>query len=176
MNQDNKLVREILLGSEHSFRFLIEKYKKLIFSISYNVVKDFQESENITQEVFTQLYISLRDGKDIQNIKAWLSKVALNKSINLKNKLSRVECIDDIEKFVDEFNDTKFQETTKYLVDRNINMLPDKYKDILKMYYVENKTYREIALIENISERTVETRLYRAKKILREKWSDVHYD
>jgi RNA polymerase sigma-70 factor (ECF subfamily) len=175
MNQDTVLIKEILAGKEHSFRFLIEKYKKLVFSVSYNVLKDYQESENITQETFMQLYISLKKGTDIDSIKNWLSKVALNKSINLKKKLSRTLCHEDIEPLIENFSNVRSEDDFD-LLSENVDKLPEKYKKVVKMYYLERKSYQDIGKTLDISTRTVETRLYRAKKILREEWSEVYHE
>lgn len=52
-------------------------------------------------------------------------------------------------------------------------MLPDRYADVIQKFYFQDKGYNDIAVEEGISTKTVESRLYRARIVLRQKWEEV---
>ena len=64
---------------EREFRSIIEKYEKLIFTICFQFVKDYQEAQNLTQETFISAYTHI-DSCNIETIKPWLSRIATNKA------------------------------------------------------------------------------------------------
>ena len=85
MEDERILIERAKEGNEEAFSDLIGIYKNYIFAIILNFIKDYDEVENIAQEVCLQLYVSLPK-YDQQNFKAWLGRIATNKSIDWLRK------------------------------------------------------------------------------------------
>ncbi|NLY86225.1 MAG: hypothetical protein GX077_07725 [Tissierellia bacterium] len=85
MDQDIQLIKRVLAGEKAAFEKIVEKYKGYVFAIIFNFIKDYDEAENIAQEVFLQIYISLPEFK-FDNFKGWISRVTANKAIDWKRK------------------------------------------------------------------------------------------
>lgn len=85
MEQDMELIKQTLSGNEEAFAKIIDRYKGYIFAVILNFIKEHDEAENIAQEVFLQIYISLPEYKT-QNFKGWIGKIAANKAIDWKRK------------------------------------------------------------------------------------------
>ena len=178
MPEDEKLVRRFLSGDEGAFREIIEAYKGYVFAIILNLIKDHYMSEDIAQEVFLKIYRSLPD-YHYKNFKSWVGKIAVNKAIDYKRAQTRILANEGASETMDEvlmrergktpeevFLDTEHREK----VLEALLALPATYGDTLEKYYFEGKSYKEIATEEGISVKTVESRLYRGKKLFEKSW------
>ncbi|MCX7745807.1 MAG: RNA polymerase sigma factor [Clostridia bacterium] len=180
MDQDELLVKRAQNGSQDAFRQIVEKYKSFIFAICMNIARDPQEAENLSQETFIQIYRSL--GKyESRGFKTWIGRIATNKAIDWKRKhkqetLNKVIYLDDADVLNMHEEDRLYEHLAKK-EDREklfkmFEALPEMYSTVLKKYYMQSKSYQEISIEEGISLKTVESRLYRAKKAIRKKWEE----
>ena len=177
MDVDELVIRKAAKGDENAFRQIVDTYRNYIYSITYNILLQHDEAENISQEVFIQAYYSLQSFK-AGNFKGWLGRIAVNKAIDWKRKTGNarknVLYLDEVS-YLPANNENTIEEKLFLAEDYNlliriINEIPEKYARMLKNHYFKRKGYKQIALEENISEKTVESRLYRARKLIREKW------
>ncbi len=141
-------------------------YKNDIYRLIYSYTKDFNITDDITQTTFIKLYKHeeiLKKSKE--EIKKWLIVVAINSSKSFllsywKNKISFLT-----EK---EENTLTKEESSNQLLD-TILELPKKYRIPLFLYYYEDYKIKEIAQILKLSETCIQTRLARARNLLKEK-------
>ena len=85
---EKELIERAKLKDEESFKILIDKYKNYVFAIILSKVSDYQEAENISQEVFIQIFLSLDSYKD-DNFKAWIGRISFNKTIDYLRKKNK---------------------------------------------------------------------------------------
>lgn len=151
----------------------IEYYDKVYF-IALGVLKNEQDSEDITQEVFTQVYKSINNLDDIDKFNAWISRIALSKSIDSIRKKKR---INNKESYGDyDFNNIESEESIESNLieyERNklilnlIHQLPDKKRIVLTLFYYNELKIEEIAKVIDCPVGTVKSRLNSAKKELK---------
>lgn len=182
MDDERIHIQKATMGDKESFEYIINAYKNYVFAIILSFIKDRQEAENIAQEVFLQIYISLPKFQE-KNFKAWVSRITTNKSIDfLRKKRSRIKENEvegiDIINFpypIENTNEPEYlfikKEDRQELI-RQIEALPETYKNTIKKFYLEEKSYEKIASEENISIKTVESRLYRGRILLKKNWRD----
>lgn len=180
MDSEELLIKSAAKGNEQAFRIIVETYQRFVYNICLNVVRDPQHAENIAQETFLQLYRSLMK-YEYKGFKTWLGKIALNKAIDYQRKLSTVRaretCLlydlesEELAEQKDMSEELEKKETRVKII-KICNELPETYKNTVKKYYIQEKCYAEIAFEEGVSVKTVESRLYRAKKILKERWEE----
>ncbi len=160
---------------EREFRSIIEKYEKLIFTICFQFVKDYQEAQNLTQETFISAYTHI-DSCNIETIKPWLSRIATNKAKDyLKSAYNRRVVLgnDDSEE-VSAVSILPLPETlvlakegVENIKEYILNMKEPYYK-VSVMYFLEEKSIDEISTILKRPKKTVQTQIFRAKNILKE--------
>jgi len=128
--------------------------------------------------VFLQLYRSLPDYQ-LDNLKAWIGKITVNKAIDWKRRQAKFILEDPdtaLEKVMDDRSIGPDQQVIKHERATKIKdlcrTLPPRYSRIVIKYHFEEKSYQQIAREEGISLKTVESRLYRARKLMRERWKE----
>ena len=180
MDTENILIEKAASGDEDSFSKLIDIYKNYVFAIILNFIKDNHEVENVAQEVFLQIYVSLPK-YDQDNFKGWIGRIASNKSIDwLRRKKAKFkeetledEIIERVE--VDQKDNPEIHLVEKEQQEelrKALNSIPEIYRKTLEKFYFQEKSYEIIAKEEEVTTKTIASRLYRAKILLKEKWRD----
>ena len=168
---DIKLYNEYLDGKKDNFELLYNKYKDKITYFVYNIVKDYQKAEDITQDVF--IYVLQNKIKEDYTFKYYIYLVAKSRAYNYINMEKRRTEINEqyilneteqVEKDVAEIV-TK-NETRKELMNA-INMLDDRYKNAFYLIKIEELTYQETAQILGESIQNIKNLIHRGKKQLR---------
>lgn len=176
MRNDNEIVEKVLAGSTEYYRELVLRYQQKVFSIALKISHNQKDAEDIVQEIFIQVYKSLSSFKHNSSFSTWIYRIAVNKCLDWKrkhkNQLSEINLTNE---------DFELRKSSNLLPDElfllknnkeDINILLDKiplvYKNVLILYYYQDLSYNDIAINLNISKKTVESRLYRGKKLLRQ--------
>ena len=178
MIPDRELIKKSLQGDEKSLELLIKKYLKPIYSFSFNLLRDQQDAQDLTQEIFLKMWKNLKNFDENQNFKSWLFKIAKNSCIDFirKKKKFLVYNLETIENLPDLQLLLKEEAENKDLLEKikiEIEKLSRKSKEILNLYYNFGFNFREIAQISGESINTVKSRHKRAidkiKNSLKEK-------
>lgn len=182
LNNESVLIKKALEGDQDSFAKIVNLYKNYVFAIILNFIKDYNEVENIAQEVFLQIYISLPKYQD-DNFKGWIGKIASNKSIDwIRKKKSkfREEVMENSQELVDNANLSNVETPEEILIKKEkqkdlaklCKSVAPIYEDVIVKFYLQGKSYEEIAKEEKTTVKTIASRLYRGRNMLKEKWRE----
>ena len=80
--RDGHIVHQCLSGSAEAFALLVDKYKERIFALVYAKVGQFQDAEDLTQDVFLEAYKNLSTLRRWDNFYPWLYSIASNQCKN----------------------------------------------------------------------------------------------
>lgn len=165
-------------GNQQALRVLIERYKHYLFKVIFSVVRDEKEAEDLTQETFIKMMEALPAYED-QGFKTWLSRIAMNKAIDAKRKKSRQKEELNLETRKNSGGQSAEEEWLRmekvHSVSRSIKRLPNNYQGVVEAYYIEGKSYTQIACEYELEEKTVEMRLYRARKWMKQNWKEDEF-
>lgn len=174
MDEDIRLVLEVLDGNIDSFNILVNKYEIAILKFVYNLIKDREAAEDITQEVFITMYNKLYTYKSRYKFSNWLFQIAKNKSIDYIRKYKRVyesnieDAADITSTEISPEESAEFNEMKSY-VENFINGMEDSDRCIIILRYTrDDMTFGDIAQILNMSESTVKRRYYKARERFKE--------
>nr|WP_272913649.1 sigma-70 family RNA polymerase sigma factor [Pontibacillus yanchengensis] len=172
-------MEKVKQGNQQALRMIIERYKGYLFKIIYNVVRDETEAEDLTQETFIKMVDALPD-YEAKGFKTWLSRIAYHKAIDAKRKRNRrheelTEGFEWQSTPSDSAEDDWLQQQKQNKVVGSIQKLPQGYRGVVHAYYIEGKSYSIIAHEQCLAEKTVEMRLYRARKWMKNNWEEDEF-
>ena len=183
---DSILVQQALSGDQEAFEALVNRYKKSLFELIYHYVGEYHEAEDILQQVWLQLYLSLATLRAQVHIKPWLFTVARNRSLDvLRHKRLHSQRLlsfselkprneEDVAAFLDTIPDTSptpeelaEQHDLQHEIERAIQALPHAYRSVVWLSYTEQLKYAEIGRLLDVPGSTVKTQFNRAKPLMR---------
>ena len=149
--------------SKEEFTAFAEKYMDTIYRVAYSWTKNSDDANDVTQDVLIQLYKTTKEFESDSHVKNWLIKVTVNQCKMLfRSTWSKME---DIGEYADTL---VFEEKSHLDLFRAVMNLDKKYRVPLLLFYYEGYSTAEIASILGIPEKTVSTRLFRAKARLKD--------
>lgn len=166
--------KDLLLMIEQGDRdvftnFYLDNFRKLIL-VADKYVQSIPVAEEIVQDIFLKIWEDQQALTGIHSIKSYLYRSVVNSAINYVNRQKNIEkhhlkiadhiMLDDIESRDD-------HNALIVLLYDEIELLPDKCKQVFKLSRLEGVKYRDIAVQLNISEKTVESHMGHALKTLR---------
>jgi RNA polymerase sigma factor (sigma-70 family) len=183
---DCVLVQQALSEDQEAFEALVSRYKQSLFGLIYHSVGEYHAAEDILQQVWLQLYISLATLRPYVQIKPWLFTVARNRSLDfLRHKYAlskRLLFFCEVEATIEEdevtFLDTILDTSPtpeeqaelhdlQREIQHAIRALPHTYHPVVWLSYAEQLNYAEIGRILDMPDSTVKSRFNRAKPFLR---------
>jgi RNA polymerase sigma-70 factor (ECF subfamily) len=176
--EDTSLVEQAQHGSRDAFEALVKRYERKVFHLAYGFVQDRAAADDLAQEVFIKAYFALPKFHFKSEFGTWLYRIAVNHIKDHLRKTARkkevsIEEIGDLPfAGVDEIREREEAEARdqrKKVIFRVLQGLPEKYRTILTLRDVQGLSYEEVAGMLAISRGTVDSRLHRARKMLRKK-------
>ncbi|MDP4143666.1 MAG: sigma-70 family RNA polymerase sigma factor [Bacillota bacterium] len=173
MDEDIKLVDEVLNGNIDSFNIIVNKYELLIIRFVYNLVRNKEASEDITQEVFITIYNKLYMYNKNYKFLNWILQIARNKCIDYIRKYKRMyeSNIDDEINIRSKVGipeeSAEFQETKNNVL-RFIKELEEVDRQIITLKYSLEVTFKDISDVLEVNESTVKRRYYRVRDKFKE--------
>jgi RNA polymerase sigma factor (sigma-70 family) len=186
--QDIKLIRKAKKGDHQAYDQIIKEYKQSVFNLIFRMMRNKQETEDLTQETFLKVFHSLPSFNEEYAFKTWLYKIATNNCIDFfrKKKLQTYSIDKPIE-----YKNSEIQyelpdpdlnpekniialERSK-IIQQAIESLPKKYYLVIKFRHQEEKSYEEISEILNLPLGTIKARIFRAREMLNKALKDKLY-
>lgn len=149
--------------SETEIQRIYETYKDLVFRIAMIRLMNEQDAYDVVQTVFLKIIDHAQIFQDTEYEKRWIIRVTCNTCYSILRKPWRKHK-DYIEEIQKEFYENDIE---NFCILDAVLQLPDKYKNVVYLYYYEGYKYREIAEILKEKESTVKMRMKRAKEILK---------
>ena len=168
---DIKLYNEYLDGEKGAFELLYNKYKDKIQYFVYNIVKDYQKAEDITQDVF--VYVMQNKIKEGYTFKYYIYLVAKSRAynqINMEKRRTEINeeyILNGAEQVGQDVADIVTKNEKRQEIIKAIDMLDDRYKNAIYLVKIEELTYQETAQILGESIQNVKNLIHRGKKELR---------
>lgn len=176
---DEYLARAAAGGDRGSFEELVRRYMKPIFNFVYRMTGNYAEADDLTQDVFLQVYRSLPSARLDLPFRPWLYVIARNKcldSLKRKRALDFSALVDpetsespiDAVADPDPLPDALLEHADLQRILREaILRLPERYRIVVSLRYAGELSFGEIARTLGLPENTVKTHFQRAKAILR---------
>ena len=167
---DALLVQDCLSGRSEAFGTLVDRYQVTMFNVSLRIVRDREDAADVTQTAFFKAFENLKSFNPRYKFFSWLFRIVVNESLN-QLKRSRVYTELDEQLLSDEPGpDEKYhQEELQDRIESALTDLKLEYRVVLVLRHFQDLSYQDISYITDVPEKTVKSRLFTARKLLREK-------
>ncbi len=173
-NEEKTLITLAQNGNIEAFEKLMEKYQKQIYNLALFKTQDTYLAEEIAQETIIRIYKNIKKFKFKSSFYTWIYRITYNILNDLTKKFKDISdfSIDDpsiaetsqVDSTEQELHQQQLSEKLRYLISK----IPHKFQFVLILSDIENKNYQEIAEILGVSIGTVKSRLFRARKMLKD--------
>lgn len=174
---DGQLVRQTLAGHSSAYEELVRRWSPRILAFCHVKVRLRHVAEDLAQEVLLRGYRSLSTLSDPDKVGSWLHGIAQRTCLDwLKRKENQQvgfaavgSSPDRLAARADEPLDAMEREEELSSLLTEVDALPDECREVILLYYYDDVTYRDIAEVLGVSAATVNARLTKARKLLRER-------
>lgn len=166
---DAELVRRCLDGEKQAFGVLVDQYQRVLYNVALKIVRDPDDAADIVQTVFVKTYEKLDRYNPKYKFYSWIYRMTVNTALNFSKRHSRLT---SIETHSVQSRSTPAEEyAAAELSDRvegAMFEIPPEDRAILSLKYTAELSYRDIAYVFDIPEKTVKSRLYTARQRLKD--------
>ena len=185
---DEELIAEAQNDNEMAFNLLVGRFKDPLTNFVYRFVGDLDDCEDIVQETFVRVFRSRKSYRPIAKFSTWIYTIATNlaKSHLRRKKLRRIISFsrskDEPEPIYDIPDETAKADALlessirEERIQKALDALPVKYRQIALLRDVQELTYEEIVAITRLPMGTVKSRINRARALLQEMLKDLWSD
>lgn len=181
------LIQQLQLGVQQAYAKLVDLYQNMVYNTVLSMLQNHEEAEDVSQEVFIQVYQSIQQFKGESKLSTWLYRIAVTKSLDLQRHKKRKKRFAFLESLVGVDGETKHD--VKNFNHPGVNMenkekaaklfkammqLPDNQKAAFTLNKVEGLSYQEVADVLKVSIGSVEALLHRAKQNLRKELGNYY--
>lgn len=168
VDEDLKLVERSLQGDRKSFERIVEKYQKLVFNLARRMSRNTDDAADITQSVFLKVYEKLSTFDPKYKFFSWLYRIAVNESLNhIQRSEGREELSEGITAEEEMPDRALRSQDTTHGVQEALLELDVNYRVVIVLRHFQDLSYEEIGQILGIPEKTVKSRLFTARTMLR---------
>ncbi|WP_445490862.1 RNA polymerase sigma factor SigW [Niallia sp. 03133] len=175
-----KRIKQVLKGDQNAFGEIIEIYKDKVYQICYRMLGNRHEAEDMAQEAFIRAYVNIHRFNIDLKFSTWLYRIATNLCIDRIRKKkpdyyldAEVPGTEGLNMYSQISADTRLPEDDveslelQALIQTEISKLPDKYRAVIVLKYIEELSLNEISEILELPLGTVKTRIHRGREALR---------
>lgn len=181
-----RIIQDVKKGDQQAFAELVELYKDKVYQISYRMVGNVHEAQDIAQEAFLRAYMNIETYDVDRKFSTWLFRIVTNLSIDrLRKKKPDYYMDQEVEGTTGLTLSSQIAATDELPEDQVITYelqdwiqgeilnLPSKYRSAIILKYIEDLSLKEISDVLDLPIATVKTRIHRGREALRKRLSNV---
>ncbi len=155
--------------TKESFAAIVRAHSRAIFNVAYRIANDYEDAMDITQTTFLKAYERLDTYDPSHKIFSWLYKIAVNEAINCVNRRKRSEPLGEDDPVSDPGpDDACAQNETSRQLQRALLGINVDYRTVVVLRHFQDLSYEEIGDILAIPVKTVKSRLFTGRRLLRD--------
>lgn len=192
---DEAWIKEMQDGGPEQYRPFVQAYGSYIYQTVYAVLQSPHDAEDVMQEVLLLIYRSLPNYR-MDGLKTWITRIAVNRAIDYKRSKARrpEQLAGGGEEAVRHgtaatspegmlngapspaAEEVAMTEERRRMLRERVGDMPDHYREVVEAFYMEEKSYDQIAAQTGLERKSVESRLYRARSWMRRHWRKEDFE
>lgn len=167
---DAELLEASKRGEHAAFGTIVERYQAVVCAVSYSRTRDQALSEDVAQETFLAAWRQLHQLREPNRLRSWLCGIATNLANKARKRTARETPTDDASADLVATTANPFESASEAEAERVVGealaRVPETYRDVLVLYYREQRSIRDVARALEISESAALQRLARGRQYL----------
>ncbi len=182
---ERQLVEKLKTGDESAFKAIVDSWQDMVYNTAFGIAQNEADAEDIAQEVFIQVYQSIRSFKGDSKFSTWLYRITITKALDHERKKKRKKRFAFIKTLFGDENEVLVhlpdfnhpgvaldkKEDSKALF-KAIGQLPENQKIAFTLHKIEGLSYQEVSDVMQNTISSVESLMHRAKTNLRASLED----
>ena len=182
---DEDIAIQVQQGNSEAFGILMKRYTDKLVRYGKKFLSNSDNIDDIVQDVFIKTYEYIQSFDPKLKFSSWIYRIAHNAFVNGLKRQQRSPLLMpdfDLDVFISHYSyvDPKIEERDYAelitMIEKGLDALQPKYKEVIILHYLENMSYRDIGDILQIPIGTVGIRVMRAKEQLKKIYTDMHID
>ncbi len=182
------LIEKLKQGDEAAFKQIVEAWQNMVYNTALGILQNAEDAEDVAQEVFVQVYESIKTFKAESKLSTWLYRITVSKALDHLRRKKRKKRFAYVQSLFGADNETIVEKPDFHhpgvtldnkeraaVLFKAINQLPENQKIAFTLHKLEGLSYREISDAMKTSVSSVESLIHRAKNNLK-KWLAGHYE
>jgi len=172
-DDDATAVRECLAGNGQAFVRLLERYERPVYNVALRMLRHPEDARDVAQNVFLKAYQGLGKYDPQYKFYSWIYRIAINESLNVLRLRRREGGPVDEQLPADGPGpaESLAEDATRHELLVAIEQLKPDYRTVIVLKYIADRSYEEIAEILGIEVKTVRSRLFTARQLMKDRLS-----
>jgi RNA polymerase sigma-70 factor (ECF subfamily) len=168
-DKDAALVNDCIRGDRRALSQLVNQYQRPVFNAAYRILGDLDDAAGTTQIVFLKVFEHIDDYDPRFKFFSWIYRIAINESLNRVKKRRSYEPLADSLASPWQGPDEELEsQRICNRVQGALMMLNEDYRAVVVLKHISGCSYRQISEILQLPEKTVKSRLYSARQLMKE--------
>ena len=165
---DDIYIKKVCAGDRDAFRYFVSKYKDMGFTVAVSVVKDAFAAQEVVQDAFIKAFRNLPSFSNRSSFRTWFYRIVVNEAL-IRLKKEKRELINYTDNIADEAADETTlaalkEEEQVHLINEALQKLPPKESLVLRLFYLQEESIKEVCEVTGWSESNTKVLLHRARK------------
>jgi RNA polymerase sigma factor (sigma-70 family) len=164
-------LKQVIAGNTGYYRYLIDKYKDMLYSVAMGILKNNLLAEEAVQDAFVKAYQGLKNFRGDSKFSTWLYKIVVNESLKkvkgesrFGKELTADELLYDDMHTINNAVVSMQHEEQKHFINQVLDDMPQNESLLLRLFYLNERSVEEINDITGLSRSNIKVILFRARK------------
>lgn len=164
---ESEYLTKLLNGDASAFRYFIKTYEDMAFTLAVSIVKDDFIAQEVAQDAFIKAFKSIKHFNRQAIFKTWFYRIVINEAFMRLRKLKK-DILHFCEEYENDIADENLDDLTQseqtILINEAFKLMPVNEALVLRLYYIEEESIRQICAITGYTEANVKVHLHRGRK------------
>jgi RNA polymerase sigma factor (sigma-70 family) len=165
---ESEYIRQVLAGDTDAFRYFIQTYRDMAFTLAMSMLKDENSAKEVVNDAFVNAYKALPKFKQTSKFSTWFYRIVVNEALRRLNarRMDKIDFVNDydVEPATDDLVLPLEERERKILINEALDRLPPDESLVLRLFYLEECSIKEVESITGWSSSKVKVSLHRARK------------
>ncbi len=173
----SEVLKKAIAGDKNALSVLVDKYKDIAFNLAISIVKDEEDAKDITQDSFLKVLENIESFRNQSKYSTWLYRIVYNLSIQFIRNKKKMDSVEDVSHILTETSsDTLETHEKNQIIKSSLNILDGNERLIVTLFYLGEKSIKEIKEITSLSLSNIKVILYRSRKKMTKNLEKLNYE